>query len=275
MHSTEDKKKPSCTLIIATYNWPQALSLCLHSVLQQSLQPSEIIIADDGSGLETKTVVTEFQQKSSVPIIHVWHADEGFRLGTIRNKAVAAAKADYIIQIDGDLILHKDFIADHLLASRKGFFLCGSRVILNQIITQKLIQGQKETITLFSKDIKNRFNILHANWLRKWISKFKEETGWFNLRGCNMSFWRSDFIAVNGYNEAINGWGREDSEIVIRFYNAGVRRSFFKFSGIVFHLYHPENDRSDLQKNDLILASTLQNKIKYCTLGVVQHLKEK
>ena len=64
-----------CTLIIATYNWPEALALCLKSVLAQTVFPLEIIIADDGSTFETKTVIDAYRKLSTVPIKHLWQKD--------------------------------------------------------------------------------------------------------------------------------------------------------------------------------------------------------
>ena len=103
------------SLIISTYNWPRALYLCLDSVMQQTVMPSEIIIADDGSGIATRDVVRHFEAVSPVPVRHIWHEDDGFRLAEIRNKAIAASRGEYVIQIDGDLILQRHFIQDHMI----------------------------------------------------------------------------------------------------------------------------------------------------------------
>ena len=118
------------SLIISTYNWPRALYLCLDSVMQQTVMPSEILIADDGSGMSTRDVVKHFENISPVPVRHIWHEDNGFRLAAIRNKAIAASKGKYIIQIDGDLILQRNFIQDHMLFAREGCFVTGSRGII-------------------------------------------------------------------------------------------------------------------------------------------------
>src|SRR5690606_36112774 len=105
-----------------TYNWPEALECCLLSVLKQKMLPGEVIIADDGSGEPTRQLINRFRQLCPVPLLHVWQPDEGFRLGKIRNKAIAAASGDYIIQTDGDIILHPLFIKDHMAASRSWHF---------------------------------------------------------------------------------------------------------------------------------------------------------
>ena len=100
--------------------------------------PSEILIADDGSTEETAAVVREFQKISNIEIKHIWHPDQGFRLAAIRNKAIAEVSSDYIIQIDGDLVLHSHFVADHLALKKQGYFVAGSRVMLSKKSTQAL-----------------------------------------------------------------------------------------------------------------------------------------
>jgi glycosyltransferase involved in cell wall biosynthesis len=261
------------SLIIATYNWPQALDLCLNSVIQQSVLPTEIIIADDGSGPETKQVVAKYQKLFAIPLTHLWHKDEGFKLAQIRNKAAAIAK-DYIIQVDGDLILHKDFVKDHLAAATNTKFICGSRVILNKEITSQLIASasNKNQFGFFNKNISNRFNALHLKNVSNFINTVKDQNSTSSIRGCNMAYWRKDFIAVNGYNEDFVGWGREDSDLVIRFVKFGLKRRFFKFQGIVYHLYHRENDRGNLLQNDLLLEKARRGPSFTCEKGVGQYL---
>src|SRR5690606_15413403 len=118
----------SCSLLISTYNWPQALDCCLNSILDQTVLPNEIIIADDGSKEETKDIIELWREKLKIPLIHVWHPDDGFRLSEIRNKAIIKANFPYIIQVDGDVIMGPKFIEDHLSSATPKTFLCGSRV---------------------------------------------------------------------------------------------------------------------------------------------------
>src|SRR6185312_15866657 len=117
------------TLIVTTYNWPAALDLTLKSAARQSVMPEEIIVADDGSGQETAHLVDRHAAVSSVPLLHVWQPDDGFRLARSRNRAIAAARGEYIIIVDGDLVLHEHFIADHKLAARRGSFIQGVRLL--------------------------------------------------------------------------------------------------------------------------------------------------
>ena len=89
------------------------------------------------------------------------------------------------------------------------------------------------------------------------------------FRGCNVSFWRDDFVAVNGYETSFTGWGREDSELMHRFHHLGIRGKRLKFSGQVYHLDHPEKDRSFFDTNDAIQNKTITEK-KIKTQGLDQ-----
>lgn len=261
----------STTLIISTYNWPEALELCICSVARQSVLPDEVIIADDGSDERTAQLIDRMRPQLSVPLVHVWQQDKGFRLGKIRNKAIASASKAYIIQIDGDLILHRHFIRDHVRRSRPGTFVTGSRVILFKSITERLLAGEKKKIYFFEKCIKNRLNGLHATWMMRLLTTRYQTDCVRKLRGCNMAFWKEDLVRVNGYNEAFVDWGREDNEIAARLVNTGVRRQALKFGGIVFHLYHNEQSRAGCKENEKLLAHTITGKLTRCEHGLDQY----
>ena len=129
------------SLLISTYNWPEALDVCLKSVMAQKLLPDEILIADDGSTDTTKKIVEKYQQISKVPVIHIWHEDNGFELAKIRNKAIAKATGDYIVQIDGDLILHPYFIKDHKDFAKKNSFVRASRIYIDEELSKEKLKS--------------------------------------------------------------------------------------------------------------------------------------
>lgn len=264
--------QPSTSLVIATYNWPQALELCLLSVLNQKRMPDEIVIADDGSKPDTRALIDQYRAKFSIPLQHIWHPDEGFKLAQIRNKANVAARGDYLIQVDGDLILHPGFIYDHCDAAKPGHFIGGSRVIMSRELSDKIFREKDVDVALFQKGIRNRFNGIHSSLLGRIASAFISTNNAFNIRGCNMSYWRKDFMAVNGYDEQYSGWGREDTDLVFRMYHSGLKRTFFKLRGVAYHLWHQEADRSGLSINDTTLEQTIQTKATRCVKGVDQYL---
>ncbi len=258
------------SLIIATYNWKEALELVLLSVLSQSEKPYEIIIADDGSTDDTKELVKRFKEKFSFPLIHVWHKDKGFRLAEIRNKAIKKASGNYIIQIDGDTILHKDFIKDHRKYARKGNFISGTRVLLGKDISQKLFKSKRIKVHFFTNDITN---IHYTLRIPLFTNLFKSpsddiEKVIHSVRGCNMSFWKDDLIEVNGYDENMAGWGREDSELSARLVNNGLKKINLKFSAIQYHIFHPSHPKDSLTINDIILEKTISKNKIYAINGI-------
>lgn len=259
------------SLIIATYNWPEALELTLLSALNQSLLPDEIIVADDGSTEETRNLIDSVKRNAKVPIIHVWHEDEGFRLAKIRNRAIAVSKGDYIIQVDGDIILHPDFVKDHVGFAKRGSYVSGSRVNLNAELSQRLRDSHSVKVSVFMKGTRNFFNGLHLPFLSRFQEHYRKND-LFYVRGCNMAFWRDDLIKVNGYNEDLRGWGREDNEISCRLENIGNERRIAKFRAIAFHQYHDECARTRLSVNDEILQKTISEKSKWCENGMDQYL---
>lgn len=260
----------SNTLVISTYKWPEALELVLLSVKNQKQLPGEIIIADDGSTPKTKLVIEKFQDLLETPLRHVWHEDNGFRKSHILNKAIAKAKGDYIIQVDGDCILHSNFIKDHLGFAKKNNYLFGSRVNIQKAHLLRLFKNKQIHFNTFSKGIKKRTRALYLPFL----SQFYKQKNKFSkkFRGCNASFFKSDFIAVNGYNEDITGWGREDSELIFRLHNKNVMARRLRYRGIVFHIYHKGESRDKAKMNSQIEQDTINNNSAWITNGVDKYL---
>ena len=260
------------SLNISTYNWPEALALCLLSIKAQKVLPDEVIIADDGSAESTKLLIERFQKDFPVPIKHVWQPDEGFQLTKIRNKGIAASSYEYIIQIDGDLILHPMFVADHIAFSKHGTFVGGSRVLLNKEYSENLLNRKNISINLFNKGVSNKLNGLRINTLTTYLADRYKINDVYYLRGCNMAFWKQDLVKVNGYNEALTGWGREDNEIAIRLVNSGIQKRTLKFGGIAYHIYHPGEEKIKFDKNDALLKEAIETKTTYCSKGLNQYL---
>lgn len=262
---------PAASLLVATYNWPEALAAILRSVAAQRVPPAEVLVADDGSGEPTRRVVEEARARLPCPLVHVWQPDDGFRAGQIRNKAVAAASGAYIVQVDGDMVLHPDFVRDHLAAARPGRFIGGSRVVLGPEATRALLAGGALPGPL-SRGLGNRLNALRLPALGRAVARVVSPRSLRSIRGCNMSYWREDFLAVNGYDEAYVGWGREDTDLVVRLHQHGLGRTFFKLQGIAYHLHHREQDRGRLEANDEILRRAVARGSPRCERGVSQYL---
>ncbi|MFE3867955.1 glycosyltransferase family 2 protein [Flavobacterium sp. LS2P90] len=260
------KAKITSSLIISTYNWPDALELVLESILTQSVFPNEIIIADDGSTIETKNMITFYQSKFQIPLIHVYHEDTGFRLSEIRNKAMKKSTGDYIIQIDGDVILHKYFIEDHLKIAKENYFVRGSRIKMNENLSKKILENKTTKICLFTKGIKNRGNGIRFPFLTKLLFYKKEDK--LKMLGCNMAFWRKDVFKINGYDNNLQGWGYEDSELAARLINCNVKKKVMKNMGIVYHIYHKERNTDSANSNYNVLEKTVNSNLKMAKNGI-------
>ena len=258
------------SLIITTYNRPEALILALMSTENQTIVPEEVIIADDGSTVETKEIIAKFQKDSELNIIHSWQKDNGFRAARSRNKAIAKSSGDYVIFIDGDIILHPKFVQDHVNNAKVGYFIQGSRVLLTQDITEKIIISKRISFSLFSKGLRNRKNSIHSNFLSKIFSTHKNSLN--GIRCCNIAFYKQDCINVNGFNSEFEGWGREDSEFVVRLFNNGLNRKNVRFNAIQYHLWHKERDRTSLDYNNQLLHHSIENKLKVCKKGISKYI---
>ncbi len=264
------KKLPTCSLVTPTYNWPEALELLLLSILNQTHLPNEVLIADDGSKEETKQLIEKFQKTFPVPLIHIWHEDNGNQKPKIMNKAIAAAKYDYIIEIDGDIIMHKNFVEDHLNFAEKGIYLFGSRVNIQKNILESLFKNKTIHFNYFSKGIKKRGRTIRIPFLMNFAKYHEKRSG--KLRGCNMSFWRNDFIKINGFNESLVGWGIDDSEMIQRLHNIGIKGKRLKHAGLAYHIYHKEQSKSHIEINNLIEKETTEKKLTTIDKGINQYL---
>ena len=254
------------SLIVTTYNRPDALLLVLKSIQCQSMQPFEVIIADDGSNNKTKDLVFDFLSKTKLNLKYSFQEDLGFRAARSRNKAISIASGDYIILIDGDMILHSEFIKDHAINSEPGFFIQGSRVLLTRDMTKYVVNSQRLIFHFFGRGLNNRLNSIHSNFLSRIFSIKRNYLK--GIKTCNMSFFRKDCVSVNGFNNEFEGWGREDSEFVARLFHKGINRNTLKFSAIQFHLWHNEDNRELLKNNNQLLQKTLDGELKWCESGM-------
>ena len=257
------------SLIITTYNNPDFLGLVLDSINKQTIYPKEVIIADDGSTQETAQLIERYQKSFPIPVIHSWIPDEGFRVAKSRNMAIACSTAPYIIIIDGDIVVTSHFIQDHLSLMKEGQFVTGSRARLKKQATLSHIKERNSAFHFFSSGLNRRLVMLRIPFLHPLI---KGHDGLKNARSCHMAFWKTDFIQVNGFEEAFEGWGFEDSEFVQRLFNTGLKRKNAKLLAPAVHLYHPEKSTENAQKNRSILNNTLSEHRTRAQKGVDQYL---
>lgn len=266
-------------VIVTTYNRPDALNAVLEGLLAQTDRNFEALVADDGSKDETAQVIRVFQQRASFPIRHIWQEDDGFRAATIRNRALAATAADYIIFTDGDCIPPSDFVARHRALSEPGCFLSGNRLLFSEGFTKQVL---RDNIPVHAWSYRDWLRARVLGSVNRWVPLLRlPDIAWLRKRApdrwqgaktCNLSAFRSDLLRVNGLDESYTGWGQEDSDLVVRLIRAGLVNKSARFAAPVLHLWHKENDRSHLEENQRRLQQVLAATHIRALKGVDQYL---
>jgi glycosyltransferase involved in cell wall biosynthesis len=258
------------SLVVTTYNRPDALELVLRSVRAQVELPGEVVVADDGSREDTGALVQRLAAAFPVSLRHSWQEDDGFRLAASRNRAFALARGDYLVMVDGDVVLDPHFVGDHQRAARRGRFVQGSRALLSEEVTREALALGRTRFGPATPGLRNRKNAVRSAWLSRLASYRSRDI--FRVRGANLAFWRDDLLTVNGFNEDFVGWGREDSEFAARMSHAGVQRLHLKFAAVSYHLWHPEAPRRALERNQRLLEETVRTRAVRCENGLDKHL---
>ena len=245
----------SVCIIVATYNREDALDAVLRGLSSQRDKAFEVIVADDGSEPATARLVESWSAR--LALRHVWHEDRGFRLAEIRNRAILATSAELCIFLDGDCIPRPGFVAAHRRLAEGGRFVAGNRVLLSRRLTERVLREGREPerwplsrwIAARRRGDVNRV----APLVDLPLGPLRRVGGTRWVRGANLAIRRADLLAVDGFDARFCGWGREDSDLIIRLNRAGVRRKDGRFATAVLHLWHPESDRSRLAANDRML----------------------
>lgn len=232
------------SVIFTTYNHPKWLEKTLWGFSAQSYRDFEIIVADDGSGEETRQVIESVRQQIDIPIQHIWQEDDGFQKCRILNKAIVASQGEYLIFTDGDCIPHPDFVKNHVELSEPGAFLSGGYVKLPLDLSQKITRN----------DIVNG-NATRPGWLKQQgasstlkLSKLYSHAFWGSIldaltptratwNGHSASTWRDLVLETNGFDERMQ-YGGQDREFGERLVNMGLKNKQVRHRCSCVHLDH-------------------------------------
>lgn len=274
------------SVIVTTYNRPDALAAVLAALLAQDDDDCEIIVADDGSAEPTRTVVEQAVARArtgsagrrpGTAVFHAWQPDHGFRAGAARNRGLLAATGDYVVFVDGDCLVRRDFLAGHRRFAQAGCTVTGSRILLSQAFTQRVLAQHLDLpgwglLPLLRARLAGDINrLLPALPLPD--SALRVQRGPFRWRGiktANLAAWRADCLRVNGFDETFDGWGHEDADFVLRLHHAGIRRKSGFGGPAVWHLWHREAGRTHEAGNRARVEARLSEPIIEALRGIAQ-----
>jgi glycosyltransferase involved in cell wall biosynthesis len=270
------QSSPKITLIIATYNKVDWLKKVLYGYKYQTYKDFDIIIADDGSTEETKNVIDTFKKDYPVNITHLWHEDKGYRRQKILNEAIVKAANDYILFTDGDCIPREDFVEIHAKHAEKGYFLSGGYCKLPMDISEVILEDDVATKRCFdvkwlkSQGVlgsKNALKLSVKDGLAKFLDVVTPTGATFN--NCNSSAWKSDLIAINGYDERMQ-YGGPDRELGERLVNNKIKTKQIRYKAICLHLDHARGykTKESLDRNLAIRAANKNNNTIWTDFGI-------
>jgi glycosyltransferase involved in cell wall biosynthesis len=259
------------SLVVSTYEWPEALDAVLRSLADQSDRRFQVIVADDGSGATTANVTASWRPIFGTRLLHVWHRHEGPRQALARNRGGLAATGRYLVFLDGDSIPRRHFVRAMRATARAGWFVAGRKVQLSAALTERVL---KDGVPVHRRTL--------YGWLRQrggapldvLTPRDRRRVGTrrcpeFEPRdrayGFLLGMTRSDFRRVNGFDTRFVGWGEEDVDIAVRLRRLGLRCGHAGPKATVLHLWHPPRAEPD-RPNWLLLQQTESN-------GVVEALE--
>lgn len=231
-------------VVVTTYNSPRWLEKVLWGYEHQTDPDFELIIADDGSGGDTRDLIERYASKGRLNIRHVWHEDDGFRKTVILNKAIQETACDYLAFTDGDCIPRFDYIDNHKRLARPGCFVSGGLYRLNLAVSEAVSEAMVADRSAFDFDLlaklgqdksHKRMKLTQRPWLARLLNRLTPTRATWN--GGNSSGWKADIVAVNGFDERMQ-YGGLDRELGERMMNNGVRGIQGRYSVITLHLDH-------------------------------------
>ncbi len=269
------------SVIVPTYNRPRALKLSLLSLAEQSVLPHEVLIADDGSTSDTRTLIEEMQQnlKNLFRIRHVWHEDIGFRKPKILNETVRQSTGDYLIFLDGDCMAHRHFVRAHIEYGGPDSIVSGKRVEIGKELTERLLDREqlvnRLTLRLLWDALKGGSRkveeavVLRNSVLRRLAhrDRITDDGVW----GCNFSIPKELFLAINGCDEDFLDGSIEDNDLGIRVLNQGKQVRSVRSLAIIFHLWHKSSWDFSNEKylhNKAILQRRIETREAFCRNGI-------
>lgn len=248
------RAKATLSVVVSTYDWPEALDAVLRALSEQSDERFDVVVADDGSGLETATVVEDWREVLGGRVEHVWQPHRGFRQALARNRGALAARGDYLVFLDGDAVPRRHFVRALKASARPGWFVAGRKLELSAALTDRVL-SEKDPI--------------HRRGYSSWVRARRDATPLSTLSfrdrrrvgthgvpefephnrayGFLLGVARRDFQEVNGFDTRYEGWGDEDVDFALRLRRLGLRCGHAGPDAVVLHFWHPPREKRNRQ----------------------------
>jgi GT2 family glycosyltransferase len=264
--------------VVLTYNRPDALLAVLRALAPQCPPDAVVVIADDGSRPDSVAALRSGLPLFSCRARHVWHPDVGFTAARARNLGALHAQADYLVFLDGDCVPGPGFVDHHRRLAQDGHFVNGSRVLLNERLSGRVLRGEIELGRLTALDwlrLRLAGDVNKLTHLLYWPAvpgRVQDGFQWNGIRSCNFGVWYRDLQAVNGFDESFSGWGHEDADLVLRLHHHGLRRKNGHLATEVYHLWHPENSRAEAESNRRKVHRRVNSGMTRAEIGLAEAL---
>jgi glycosyltransferase involved in cell wall biosynthesis len=246
---------PSLSVVVTTYEWPAALELVLQSLDDQEDRDFEIVVADDGSGPETREVVARWQKRLGERLVHAWQTDEGYRRARLLDLAALTASGEYLVYLDGDCLARCGFVEAIRRAALRGWFLASKRLNLSPELSRRVLDGElgvwhwsalrwfvrapRELARAPRPSARPGLLLPVRDRRRPWRAGQPEFAPPYDAYGFFFGVFRDDLERVNGFDTRFVGWGGEDVDVAVRLRRVGLRCGWPGPRATVLHLWHP------------------------------------
>jgi GT2 family glycosyltransferase len=104
-------QKDSVSVTLITYNSGRFIKRCLESVLEQKYPHLEVIVIDNASTDGTVDILEPFESSC-----RIYYNQENIGFAAAQNQAIAMSKGEWILTLNPDVLLLKDFIRELVVA---------------------------------------------------------------------------------------------------------------------------------------------------------------
>lgn len=239
-------KKEKISVIVTLYNRLEYARNIILSLLHQTLMIDELVFADDGSKDDVADVIKDLVDRCPFEIKVVYQEDIGFRLARSRNNGARVVTGDFLIFLDQDVIMPDDFI-EKIYNNRKVKRITFTRGFLTseeeknriqEIINKKYDFNEIYKIIYTYQDNKNFRRVMYKDIFYSFLYKLKLRKRGAKIAGLMFALYKTDYLAINGFDENYRGWGKEDDDFCNRFFKYGGETYCVLLKECIIHMYH-------------------------------------